>query len=395
MAHKIASSAYGLTEEQLSIRDAIDQLCKPFDDEYWRKGDRERSYPTEMVDALYEEGWMSMLIPSEYGGGGASISDAAVVLEQLERNGCHAGAVRAGMYTMGSILRHGSEEQKNRFLPQIADGTLRLQSFGVTEPDAGSDTTRIRTFAVREGDKYIVNGSKIFTSRVQHSDMILLLTRTTNREDAAKPSAGMTTFLVDLNEAQEKGWIVANPIRTMVNHETNELTITNLEVPVENRIGEEGEGFKVILSGMNAERILATSEYIGQGMHLLGRAAQYANEREVFGRPIGMNQGIQFPIAQAYAELEAASLMRWRAADMYAAGDNPRFEVNGAKLLASQALWNAANAAFDTFGGYAVAEEYGIERHFREAKLPSIAPVSNNVVLAGIAHGTLGLPKSF
>lgn len=395
MSHKIASSAYGLTEEQLSVREAIDELCKPFDNEYWLKSDRERSYPEEMVDALYAEGWMSMLIPDQYGGGGASISDAAVVLEQLERNGCHAGAVRAGMYTMGSILRHGSEEQKNEFLPKIADGELRLQSFGVTEPDAGSDTTRIRTFAVREGDKYIVNGNKIFISRIQHSDLILLLTRTTKREDAAKPTDGLTAMLVDLNEAQAKGQIVATPIRTMVNHETNELTIRDLEVPVGNRIGEEGKGFKVILSGMNAERILATSEYIGAGMYMIDRAVTYAQEREVFGRSIGQNQGIQFPIAQAYSDLEGASLMRWRAAAMYEAGDNPRFEVNGAKLLASQALWKAANAAFDTFGGYAVAEEYGIERHFREARLPSIAPISNNVVLAGIAHGTLGLPKSF
>lgn len=391
----VESSAFGLTEEQLAIREAIDDLCKPFDNAYWLEKDIARAYPEEFVDALYEAGWMNMLIPEEYGGGGASIRDAAVVLEQLERNGCHAGAARAGMYTMGTLLRHGSEEQKLRFLPKIASGELRLQSFGVTEPDAGSDTTRIRTFAKREGDEYVVNGAKIFISRVQHSDLLLLLTRNEKFEDVEKKTDGFTVLLVDLRQAIEDGTIRATPIKTMVNHETNELAIENLRVPVENRIGEEGKGFKVILSGMNSERIIVTSEYIGAGFYLLNRAVNYANEREVFGRKIGKNQGVQFPLAQAYANLQAASLMRWRAAEMYDAGDNPRFEVNGAKLLASQALWQAANAAFDTFGGYAAAEEYGIERHFREARLPSTAPISNNIVLAGIAHGTLGLPKSF
>lgn len=391
----IESSPFSLNEDHLAIREAIDQLCEGFPAEYWRKLDAEKAYPEEFVDELYAGGWMSMLIPEEYGGGGAGIRDAAVVLEQLERNGCHAGAARAGMYTMGALLRHGSAEQKEHFLPKIASGELRLQSFGVTEPDAGSDTTRIRTFARREGDHYVVNGAKIFISRVQHSDLLLLLTRTTKYEDAQKKTDGMTVLLVPLREAIADGTITATPIRTMVNHETNELAIDNLRVPVENRIGEEGNGFKVILSGMNSERIIVTSEYIGAGFYLLGRAVEYAKEREVFGRPIGQNQGIQFPLAQAYADLQAASLVRWQAADMYDAGQNPRFEVNGAKLLASQALWRAANAAFDTFGGYAAAEEYDIERHFREARLPSTAPISNNVVLAGIAHGTLGLPKSF
>ncbi|MFY9634162.1 MAG: acyl-CoA dehydrogenase family protein [Cellulosimicrobium cellulans] len=395
MTIPIESSPFSLTEEQLAIREAIDELCKPFDNEYWRKLDEVREYPEEFVDALYEAGWMNMLIPEEFGGGGADIRDAAVVLEQIERNGCHAGAARAGMYTMGALLRHGSDEQKQRFLPKIATGELRLQSFGVTEPDAGSDTTRIRTFAERVGDEYVVNGSKIFISRVQHSDLLLLLTRSTKREDAVKPSDGFTVLLVDLRKAIADGTIRATPIKTMVNHETNELAIENLRVPVENRIGEEGKGFKVIISGMNSERVIVTSEYIGAGFYLLDRAINYANEREVFGRKIGMNQGVQFPLAQAYANLQAASLMRWRAAEMYASGENPRFEVNGAKLLASQALWQAANAAFDTFGGYAAAEEYGIERKFREARLPSTAPISNNLVLAGIAHGTLGLPKSF
>lgn len=395
MAQPIESSAFSLTEDQVFIRGAIDDLCEQFDEEYWRKHDAASTYPEEFVDALYDAGWMSMLIPEEFGGGGADIRDAAVVLEQLERNGCHAGAARAGMYTMGAILRHGSDEQKAEWLPKIASGELRLQSFGVTEPDAGSDTTRIKTFAVREGDEYVVNGNKIFISRVQHSDLLLLLTRTTKREDAVKPTDGFTVLLVDLKAAIASGQIEATPIKTMVNHETNELAIRNLRVPVANRIGEEGKGFRVILSGMNSERVIVTSEYIGAGFYLLDRAVQYANEREVFGRKIGQNQGIQFPLARAYAQLQAASLMRWRAAEMYAAGENPRFEVNGAKLLASEALWAAADAAFDTFGGYAAAEEYGIERKWREARLPRTAPISNNLVLAGIAHGTLGLPKSF
>lgn len=391
----IESSAFSLTEEQIAIREAIDQLCKPFDNEYWAEMDRNHSYPEEFVDTLYREGWMAMLVPEEYGGGGADIRDAAVVLEQLERNGCHAGAARAGMYTMGAILRHGSDEQKQRYLPRIASGEMRLQSFGITEPDAGSDTTRIKTFAVRDGDDYVINGNKIFISRVQHSDLLLLLTRTKKREDATKPSDGFSVFLVELKDAIASGQIVATPIKTMVNHETNELAITNLRVPAANLIGEEHKGFKVILSGMNSERVIVTSEYIGAGFHLLDRAVEYANTREVFGRKIGQNQGVQFPLAQAYAELQAASLMRWRAAEMYAAGDNPRFEVGAAKLLASEALWKAADAAFSTFGGYAATEEYGIARRWTEARLPRTAPISNNLVLAGIAHGTLGLPKSF
>ena len=391
----IESSAFSLTEEQIAIREAIDKLCEPFTNDYWAEMDRTHSYPEEFVDTLYREGWMAMLVPEEYGGGGADIRDAAVVLEQLERNGCHAGAARAGMYTMGAILRHGSDEQKQRYLPKIASGEMRLQSFGITEPDAGSDTTRIKTFAVRDGDDYVINGNKIFISRVQHSDLLLLLTRTKKREDATKPSDGFSVFLVELKDAIASGQIVATPIKTMVNHETNELAITNLRVPAANLIGEEHKGFKVILSGMNSERVIVTSEYIGAGFHLLDRAVEYANTREVFGRKIGQNQGVQFPLAQAYAELQAASLMRWRAAEMYAAGDNPRFEVGAAKFLASEALWKAADAAFSTFGGYAATEEYGIARRWTEARLPRTAPISNNLVLAGIAHGTLGLPKSF
>ncbi len=387
--------SYTLSEEQVAIKEAIDDLARGFGDEYWRTVDRAREYPDAFVAALTEGGWLSMLIPEEYGGGGASIHDAAVVLEALERNGCSAGAAHAQMYTMGVILRHGSDEQKQRYLPAIAEGTLRLQSFAVTEPDAGTDTTRIRTFAVREGDEYVINGNKIWTSRVQHSDLLILLARTTRFEDVEKKTDGMSVFIVDLPEALRTGQIVASKIDTMVNHETNELAIVNLRVPAANLIGEEGKGFRSIVSGLNSERILVTSEYIGAGLWFIDRACAYAKQREVFGRPIGLNQGIQFPIAQAYANLQAASLMRWQAADLFESGGNPQFEVNAAKLLGSQALWAAANAAFDTYGGFAVAEEYAVERRFREARLPSIAPISNNIVLAGIAHGTLGLPKSY
>jgi alkylation response protein AidB-like acyl-CoA dehydrogenase len=377
------------------ISEAVGQLCREFDQTYWIEVDRERRYPEEFVDELTKNGWLAMLIPEEYGGGGGTISDAAVVLETLERHGCAATAAHAQMYTMGSVLRHGTDAQKRAYLPEIAAGRLRLQSFGVTEPDAGSDTTRIRTFARREGEHYVVNGGKIFTSRCQHSDLMVLLVRTTRYEDVEKKHHGMTVLLVDLREARAAGTIEFRPIRTMVNHETNEVSITDMVVPVENRIGDEGDGFRCILSGMNAERILTSSEYIGAGLYFIDRATAYAREREVFGRPIGTNQGVQFPLAQAYVSLEAAGLMRWRAAELFEEGENPGFEANASKLLASQALWAAANAAMDTFGGYGAAEEYGIERRFREARLPIVAPISNNLVLAQIAHGALGLPRSY
>jgi len=377
------------------LASAVTDLCSKYDQEYWTAVDEARQYPEEFVQALTDAGWLSMLIPEEYGGGGASIVDAALVLETIDRNGCSSSAAHAQMYTMGAVLRHGSEEQKQKYLPEIAAGRLRLQSFGVTEPDAGTDTTRIRTFARREGEVYVVNGTKMWTSRYQHSDLLLLLVRTEKYEDVERKTDGMSVLLVDLRDAKASGQITARPIKTMVNHETNELSIVNLEVPVGNLIGEEGKGFRYILSGMNAERILVSSEYIGAGLWFIDRAVKYASEREVFGRPIGSNQGVQFPIAQAYAELRAASLMRWKAAELFAAGKQPMFEVNACKLLASQALWAAANATMETFGGYGVAEEYGIERRFREAKLPTIAPISNNIVLAGIAHGTLGMPKSY
>ena len=384
-----------LNDEQQLLVAAVSDLCAKFDQTYWTAVDSARVYPEEFVRALTEGGWLSMLIPEEYGGGGASIGDAALVLETIDRNGCASSAAHAQMYTMGTVLRHGSVAQKQKYLPEIAAGRLRLQSFGVTEPDAGTDTTRIRTFARRDRDRYIVNGSKMWTSRFQHSDLMLLLVRTQKYTDVEQKTDGMSVLLVDLREAKVTRQIVASPIRTMVNHETNELSIVDLEVPIENLIGEEGKGFRYILSGMNAERILVASEYIGAGLWFIDRAVEYATEREVFGRPIGANQGVQFPIAQAYAELKAAGLMRWRAAELFASGQQPAFEANACKLLASRALWAAANAAMDTFGGYGVAEEYGIERRFREARLPLVAPISNNLVLAQIAHGTLGLPKSY
>ncbi|MEV0184230.1 acyl-CoA dehydrogenase family protein [Streptomyces sp. NPDC050625] len=384
-----------LTEDQLAIQQAVTELCAPFDDAYWHHIEAAGEYPKEFVQALTDAGWLAALVPEEYGGAGGSIIDAAIILEALERAGCPTVVAHAQMYTMGTLLRHGSEEQKKRYLPGVADGSIRFQSFGVTEPDAGSDTTRIRTFARREGDEYIVNGSKIFTSRFNYSDVLMLLVRTQKYDDVVKKTDGMTVLLVDIPEAVASGQIEARPIETMMSHETNELSIRDLRVPVANRIGEEGKGFRYILSGMNAERVLVASEYIGHGLWFIDRATRYAREREVFGRPIGQNQGVQFPLAQAYANLHAASLARWNAAELFMAGEQPQYEANSCKLLASQALWAAANAAMDTFGGYGVTKEYGIERRFREARLPLVAPLNNNVILAGIAHGTLGLPKSY
>lgn len=384
---------FELTDEQLAIRSAVEDLCRRYPQEYWRERDAKLEYPEEFVDELGKAGWLSVLIPEEYGGGGGTIGDAAVILETINRSGGTGVPAHAQMYTMGTILRHGNEEQKRSLLPRIANNEVRLQAFGVTEPDAGSDTTRIRTFARREGDDYIVNGAKVWTSRFQHSDYLLLLCRTTPYDDVEKKSDGLSVLLVDIREAGDS--IKATPIRTMTAHETNEVRFVDLRVPVANRIGEEGKGFRYILSGLNAERILVASEVLGDGFWFVEHAAGYANEREVFGRPIGQNQGVQFPIAQAYADLEAASLMRWKAAAKFEAGENPGFEANAAKLLASRATWSAANAAMDTFGGYGLAEEYGIERKFREARLPMVAPVNNNLVLAYIAHAVLGMPKSY
>lgn len=384
---------FQLNDDQLAIQESVNDLCSRFPEEYWRKCDSDLAYPEEFVNTLAQAGWLAVLIPEEFGGGGGSVMDAAVVLETINRSGGSGVPAHAQMYTMGTVLRHGSEEQKKRLLPKIATNEIRLQAFGVTEADAGSETTRIRTFAKREGDEYVVNGAKIWTSRFQHSDYLLLLCRTTKFEDVEKKTDGLSILLVDIKAAGQS--IRARPIRTMTSHETNELIIDNLRVPVENRIGEEGKGFRYILSGLNVERILVASESLGDGYWFIDRAAQYANERVVFGRPIGANQGVAFPLARAYADLEAASLMRSKAAALFDAGGNPGFEANAAKLLASTATWAAANAAMDTFGGYGLAVEFGIERKFREARLPMVAPINNNLVLAYIGQHVLGLPKSY
>jgi alkylation response protein AidB-like acyl-CoA dehydrogenase len=384
---------FTLTDEQLAIRDAVNDLCKQYPESYWIERHAKSEYPEAFVDALARAGWLALLIPEEYGGGGGSLTDAALVLETINHSGGSGVPAHAQMYTMGTILRHGSEEQKQWLLPKIATNEIRLQAFGVTEPDAGSETTRIRTFARREGDHYVVNGGKVWTSRYQHSDFMLLLVRTTRYEEVARPTDGLSVLLVDLREAGDA--IEVRPIRTMTSHETNQLTISNLRVPVANRIGEEGMGFRYILSGLNAERILVASESLGDGFWFIDKAVAYANERVVFGRPIGANQGVQFPLAKAYADLEAASLMRYKAAALFDAGKQPGFEANAAKLLASQATWAAANAAMDTHGGYGLAEEFGIERKFREARLPLVAPVNNNLILAYIGNKVLGLPKSY
>ncbi|MCW2839998.1 MAG: acyl-CoA dehydrogenase [Aeromicrobium sp.] len=382
-----------LTEDQLSIQASVADLCSQYPEDYWKECDRTLAYPEAFVDALAQAGWLSMLIPEEYGGGGGNVMDAAVVLETINKSGGSGVPAHAQMYTMGTILRHGSEEQKKRLLPRIATNEIRLQAFGVTEADAGSETTKIRTFARREGDEYVVNGSKMWTSRFQHSDYMLLLCRTSKFEDVEKKTDGLSILLVDIKEAGDA--IKVRPIRTMTAHETNELVIENLRVPVENRIGEEGKGFRYILSGLNVERVLIASECLGDGYWFINKATQYANERVVFGRPIGANQGVAFPLARAYADLEAATLMRNKAAALYDAGGNPGFEANAAKLLASTATWAAANATMDTFGGYGLAVEFGIERKFREARLPMVAPINNNLILAYIGQHALGLPKSY
>ena len=375
------------------IRTEIRKFCSQYGDEYWRNLDKEHLYPETFVDALTKAGWLAALIPSEYGGSGLSVTEASVILEEINRSGGNAAACHAQMYIMGSLLRHGSPEQKRRYLPSIASGELRLQAFGVTEPNAGSDTTHISTSARREGDYYIVNGGKIFTSRVQHSDMLLLLARTTPYEQSQKKTLGMSIFLVDLREAGDS--IEVRPIDTMINHETNQLFFHELKVPTENLIGEEGKGFYYILDGMNAERILVASEAIGDARWFIKRAVQYGNEREIFGRPITKNQGIQFPIAQAYAQTEAADLMRFRAADLFDAEEPCGPEANMAKLLCSQASWAAANATIDTYGGYGFATEYDVERKFRESRLFTIAPISNNMVLNFVAEHVLGMLRSY
>ncbi len=376
------------------IRESVRRLCAAFPGEYWRKLDAERAYPTAFVAALTEAGFLSVLIPEEYGGSGLGLAAAAAILEEIHRSGCNGGACHAQMYTMGTVLRHGSEEQKRAYLPGIAAGALRLQAFGVTEPTSGTDTTRIRTFARRDGDDYVVNGQKVWISRAEHSDLMVLLARTTLRDEVAKPTDGMSVLLVDIKASLGKGLNI-RPIRTMINHATTELFFDELRVPAANLIGQEGKGFSYIIDGMNAERILIASECLGDARFFIDRSVAYAREREVFGRPIGVNQGIQFPIARNYVETEAASLMVQRAIALFDAGKPCGTEANMAKLLASEASWRAADACLQTHGGFGFAEEYDIERKFRETRLYLVAPISTNLILSHVATHALGLPKSF
>ncbi|MBS0489141.1 MAG: acyl-CoA/acyl-ACP dehydrogenase [Proteobacteria bacterium] len=382
------------TENFPEIREAVRKLCAQFPGEYWRERDRERAYPKEFVAALTEAGFLSVLIPETYGGSGLGLAAATAVLEEVHRSGCNGGACHAQMYTMGTILKHGSEAQKQAYLPKIASGELRLQAFGVTEPTAGTDTTRISTFARREGDHYVVSGQKLWISRAEHSDLMVLLCRTTAREDAAKPSDGMSVLLVDLREAVGNG-LTIRPVRTMLNHATTELFFDGLRVPAANLVGEEGKGFRYILDGMNAERILIASECIGDGRFFVDRASRYATEREVFGRPIGQNQGVQFPIARAHVQVTAAALMVDKAAAMFDAGQPCGTEANMAKMLASEASWFAADTAIQTHGGFGFAEDYDIERKFRETRLYQVAPISTNLILSHVGTHVLGMPKSF
>ena len=382
------------TENFPEIREAVRKLCAQFPGEYWRERDRERAYPKEFVAALTEAGFLSVLIPETYGGSGLGLAAATAVLEEVHRSGCNGGACHAQMYTMGTILKHGSEAQKQAYLPKIASGELRLQAFGVTEPTAGTDTTRISTFARREGDHYVVSGQKLWISRAEHSDLMVLLCRTTAREDAAKPSDGMSVLIVDLREAVGNG-LTIRPVRTMLNHATTELFFDGLRVPAANLVGEEGKGFRYILDGMNAERILIASECIGDGRFFVDRASRYATEREVFGRPIGQNQGVQFPIARAHVQVTAAALMVDKAAAMFDAGQPCGTEANMAKMLASEASWFAADTAIQTHGGFGFAEDYDIERKFRETRLYQVAPISTNLILSHVGTHVLGMPKSF
>jgi acyl-CoA dehydrogenase len=381
-------------DDHSSIREAVARLCARFPGEYWRKLDETRSYPTEFVTALTESGYLSVLIPEELGGTGLGISAAAAILETLQSEGCNGGACHAQLYTMGTILRHGSDEQKRRYLPAIARGELRLQAFGVTEPTSGTDTTALRTFARRQGDTYVVDGQKIWTSRAEHSDLMLLLARTTPREEVTKKTDGLSVFIVDMREAIGKG-LTIRPIRTMMNHATCEVFFDNLVVPAANLVGEEGKGFRYILSGMNAERILIAAECVGDAKWFTRKSVAYARERTVFGRPIGQNQGIQFPIARAYANMRAAELMVKEAARLYEAQADCGEEANMAKMLAADASWEAANACVQTHGGVGVAAEYDNEPKFRHTPLYSVAPISTNLILAYIAEHVLDMPRSY
>ena len=382
------------TDRFQEIRDAVRALCAQCPDEYHRKIDEARGYPEAFVDALTRAGWLAAMIPQEYGGSGLGLTEASVIMEEINRCGGNSGACHGQMYNMGTLLRHGSEAQKRAYLPRVASGELRLQSMGVTEPTTGTDTTRIKTTAVKQGDRYVVNGQKVWISRVQHSDLMILLARTTPLAEVKKKSEGMSIFLVDLHQAVGKGMTV-RPIRNMVNHETNELFFDNLEIPAENLIGAEGQGFRYILDGLNAERTLIAAECIGDGYWFVDRVTKYANERTVFERPIGRNQGVQFPIAEAYIEVEAANLMRWKACELFDAGQPCGAEANMAKYLAAKASWEAANACLQFHGGFGFAAEYDIERKFRETRLYQVAPISTNLILSYVAEHILGLPRSF
>jgi acyl-CoA dehydrogenase len=375
-------------------RQAIRELCRQFDSQYWWKVEGESAYPEAFVKALTEAGWLAALIPAEYGGGGLSVTEASVILEEINRSGANSGACHAQMYIMGTLLRHGSDQQKQEYLPKIASGALRLQSFAVTEPTTGTDTTKIRTVAVRQGDRYVVNGQKVWISRVRHSDLMLLLARTTPLPEVKRKGDGLSVFLVDLRGAGQKG-MTLRPIRNMVNHETNEVFFDNFEIPEGNLIGEEGKGFRYILDGMNAERILIAAECIGDGYWFIDKARQYACERIVFDRPIGQNQGVQFPLARAYANVRAADLMRYEAARLFDAGQPCGAEANIAKLLAADASWEAGNACLQTHGGFGFAVEYDVERKFRETRLYQVAPVSTNLILSFLGEHVLEMPRSF
>jgi alkylation response protein AidB-like acyl-CoA dehydrogenase len=375
------------------LREAVRDLCRKYPETYWQKCDQAKVYPVEFVNDLTRSGYLACLIPEQYGGSGLGISEAAVIMEEINRSGANSAACHAQMYTMGTVLRHGSEEQKRRWLPGIAAGELRLQAFAVTEADAGSDTTRIATFAEKKGDRYVVSGRKVFISRVQHSDLMVLLARTTRVEQVQKKTDGLSVFLVDIRDVGDRMRVV--PIDAMINHETNEVFFDGLEIPADSLVGEEGQGFKYILSGMNAERILLGSESVGDALYFVDRTVRYTKERVVFGRPIGQNQGVQFPLAKAYVSVQGAAALRDKATALYDAGQPCGAEANMCKYLASEAAWEAANAAMDAFGGWGLATEYGIERKFREARLFKVAPISNNLVLTFVGEHVLGMPRSY
>ncbi|WP_220272289.1 acyl-CoA dehydrogenase family protein [Sphingorhabdus pulchriflava] len=378
-----------------AIREEVAKLCAGYPGEYWRAKDKDRAYPSEFVTALGAAGYLAALIPEEYGGAGLPLSAAAAILEEVQKQGCNGGAVHAQMYIMGTVLRHGSEEQKQRYLPKIATGELRLQAFGVTEPTSGTDTLSLKTVAKKDGDRYIVNGQKIWTSRAEHSDLMLLLARTTPREEAASRTEGLSVFLVDMKEALAAGTLTINPIDTMMNHATTAVFFDNMEVPAANLIGEEGKGFRYILSGMNAERLLIAAECIGDAKWFIEKATAYAKERVLFGRPIGQNQGVQFPIARAYAQMRAADLLVQEGIRKYEAGENCGEEANMAKMLAAEASWAAGEACVQTHGGFGFAAEYDVERKFRETRLYQVAPISTNMILSFVAEHVLGLPRSY